>query len=78
MVMQAGEDALLVEREILLKKVAELSARLDAINEMEKALLASLDEVRSQLGYYEALEREIKSEVHPAGVQRMMRGMKGE
>ena len=75
--MSSREPAVLVERETLLKQLAGLLAKVDAIDQMEKALSSSLNEVRAQADYYANLEREIKTEVHPTGVSKMMHGMKG-
>ena len=76
--MSSREPAVIVEREALLKRLAELLAKVDALDHLAEALGKNLSEIRAQLEYYGNLEREIKTEVHPTGVRRMMRGMKGE
>lgn len=72
--MSSREPALIVEREALLKVLAELLAKVDSLDQLENALMQSLTEVRTQVEYYANLEREIKTEVHPTGVRRMMHG----
>ena len=72
--MSSREPAVIVEREVLLKKLAEFNAKMDGIDHMVLALEQSLAEVRAQVEYYSNLERDIKSAVHPTGVRRMIRG----
>jgi predicted nucleic acid-binding Zn-ribbon protein len=72
--MSSREPGVIVEREVLLKKLAECNAKMDGLDNMVLALEQSLAEVRAQVEYYSRLERDIKTEVHPTGVGRMMHG----
>jgi peptidoglycan hydrolase CwlO-like protein len=64
------------ERRLLAVRISDLQKELKKVQEQEHKIRNEIDEVNLQIDYYEHLTQDMKKDIHPPKLNRLLHGMR--